>query len=231
LRGAGMIEQWYRQPPSPIRTYEWAPLIAVVIALLVANNRGTLRAHWLGIIILPAVYYIYILIDLALIKPARMAKWVRNSMPIWLILLWHNPLTKALAVPSGEKNSWLVAAILVAFFPFFYEDYFSLQKFVRGIVASYYYSLALQLGWPHPLGVMVAMLGFIAIFVFWYRVIYRWWIAAAMCAVMAAAILSSASSKPSLLIYAGLGLAVNLYLQTFISIAYDIRRAGNVSLK
>ncbi len=230
LRGAETIEQWYRQPPSSIRTYEWAPLIAVSIALLVAGNRGTVRAHWPGIILLPAAYYIYIMIDLALIKPARIAKWIRNSMPIWLILLWHYPLTNALVVPSGERNAWLVAAVLAAFFPFFYEDYFTLQKFVRGIVASYYFSLALLLGWPHPLGTLVATLGFIAIFVFWYQVIYRWWIAAATCAVIVTAILLSGSAKLPLLIYVGLGLAVNLYLQTFISIAYDIRKAGNVSL-
>ena len=228
LRSSSLTEQWYRQPPSHIRSYEWAPLIAVLIALWIAYSRGTLGTNWPGIVIIPAVYYIYLMTDLALIKPARMAKWIRNTMPIWLILIWHYSLTSALRVPEGERNDWLVIAVIVAFFPFFYEDYFSLQKFVRGIVSSYYYSLALLLGWPHPLGTLVAVLGFTAIFVVWYRVIYRWWIAIAMCTVIALAVWFSNDAKGPLLIYAALGLAVNIYLQTFVSIAYDIRKAGIV---
>jgi 1-acyl-sn-glycerol-3-phosphate acyltransferase len=231
IRGSGTIEQWYRQPPSHIRTYEWAPLIAVLISLFVAGNRGTLKTDWPGIVLLPALYYLYLAADLSIIKPVRLAKWIRNTMPIWLILVWHYPLVSALRVPVGERNEWLVLAALAAFFPFFYEDYFTLQKFVRGLVVSYYLSLALLLGWPLPLGTLVAVLGFILIFVFWYKVIYRWWIALAMAAVLVTAVWLSATASPYLIAFAGLALAINIYLQTFTSIAYDIRRAGNVAVK
>ncbi len=230
LRGADSIEEWYRQPPSPIRLYEWAPLIALLIALLFSYRRGTLSTHWPGVVLPAAAYYIYLIADLALINQSRLAKWTRNSMPIWLILIWHYPLVNALRMPAGDRNEWLAVAALAAFFPFFYEDYYTLQKFVRGIVASYYFSLALQLVRPHPLGTLLAVLAFITIFVFWYRVIYRWWIGVVMLLVMAAAVWLSDESRLPLLIYAALGLAVNLYLQTFISIAYDFRsgRAGDV---
>lgn len=231
LRGADSIEDWYRQPPAHIRSYEWAPLIAALIALLVAWQRGTLTDHWLDIIAPPLAYYLYLLTDLLLIKPARLAKWLRNSMPIWLILVWHNLLTEAVRVPAGARNAWLVAAVLAAFFLFFYEDYFTLQKFVRGLVTGYYFSLALLLAWPHPLGTLVAVLGFVAVFVFWYRVIYRWWMATAMGAVLAAMMWLDGNGRAALLIYAALAVLVNIYLQTFISIAYDIRRAGNVAMK
>jgi 1-acyl-sn-glycerol-3-phosphate acyltransferase len=229
LRGADSIEQWYRRPPSHIRLYEWAPLIVIPIAVWVAARRGALSARWPGIVLPAAAYYFYLIADLWLIRPSRLAKWVRNSMPIWLILIWHYPLVSALGLPAGERNDWLVIAALAAFFPFFYEDYYTLQKFVRGITVSYYLSLALLLARPHQLGTLVAALGFIAIFVFWYRVIYRWWIAAVMCLVIAAAIWLSDESRLPLLIYAALGLAVNAYLKTFISVAYDIRKTGNVS--
>jgi 1-acyl-sn-glycerol-3-phosphate acyltransferase len=231
LRGADSIEKWYRQPPSHIRTYEWAPLVAMLLALWMAAQRDTLNTHWAGIVLPPVIYYLYLMADLALIKQARMAKWIRNSMPIWLILIWHHPLTSALVIPTGERNLWLIAAALAAFFPFFYEDYYTLQKFVRGSVASYYFSLALQLFRPHPLGTLVTVLVFITIFVFWYRVIYRWWIAVVMSMVAALAVFLSDEAKSPLFIYAALALAVNAYLQTFISIAYDIRKAGNVSLR
>jgi 1-acyl-sn-glycerol-3-phosphate acyltransferase len=231
IRGADSLERWYHQAPSHIRSYEWAPLIATAIALLVAGRRGTLAARWLGIVLPPAIYYLYLMADLMLIKPNRAAKWLRNSMPIWLILAWHYPLTRALLLPAGDRNDLLCAATLAAFFPFFYEDYFSVQKFVRGIVASYYFSLALALAVPHGLGTLVAVLLFIAIFVLWYRVIYRMLIAAVMLASVASAVSLSAAPRTPLLYYAALSVVTLLYLQTFVTIAYDIRKAGNVSLK
>lgn len=39
IRGAESVERWYQQPPSHIRSYEWAPLIATLIATLVAIRR------------------------------------------------------------------------------------------------------------------------------------------------------------------------------------------------
>jgi hypothetical protein len=231
LREHNSYEKWYRQPPSHIRSYEWAPLVAMVVTLLVALKRNTLQATWLGIILPTVVYYLYLMADLALIPPSRLAKWIRNSMPIWLILIWHYPLTRALAVPPGERNELLVVATLAAFFPFFYEHYFTLQKFVRGIVTSYYFSMALLIGWPHPLGTLVAVLGFIAVFALWFRVIYRWWMVAVMCAVIALAVWLTMNAHWPLLIYAALAVATIGYLQSFVTIAYDIRRAGDVSLK
>jgi len=231
LREHKSYEKWYRQPPSHIRSYEWAPLIATIVTLLVAIRRDTLSARWLGIILPPICYYLYLMADLALIPPSRLAKWVRNSMPIWLILIWHYLLARALAVPAGERNDLLTAAALAAFFPFFYEHYFTLQKFVRGIVASYYFSMALLLGWPHPLGTLIAVLGFIIVFVLWFRVVYRWWMVAVMCLVIALAVWLTESPRLPLLVYAALAVATIGYLQSFVTIAYDIRRAGNVSLK
>jgi 1-acyl-sn-glycerol-3-phosphate acyltransferase len=231
IRGAESLERWYQQPPSHVRSYEWAPAIATLIAVIVAGHRGIMDARWLNIILSPAVYYAYIAADLALIKPSRLAKWLRNSMPIWLILVWHYPLTRALSLPAGDRNGLLVAAALAAFFPFFYEHYYSLQKFVRGVVASYYFSLAISLGLPSGLGALVAVLGFIAIFVLREKVIYRKLIAAIMLAAVALAVGLSDEPRAPLLIYAALPFATIAYLQTFVTIAYDIRKAGNVSLK
>jgi 1-acyl-sn-glycerol-3-phosphate acyltransferase len=231
IRGAESLERWYHQPPSHVRSYEWAPAIATMVAIIVAWRRETLAARWLNVILPPVVYYAYIMADLALIKPSRLAKWLRNSAPIWLILAWHYPLTRAMVLPAGEWNDLLVAAALAAFFPFFYEDYYTLQKFVRGVVVSYYFSLAISLALPHELGTLVAVLGFIAIFVLWRQVIYRKLIAIVMLASVALAVGLSDEPKAPLLIYAALPFLTIAYLQTFVTIAYDIRKAGNVSLK
>jgi 1-acyl-sn-glycerol-3-phosphate acyltransferase len=231
LRVDDAYERWYSQPPSNIRSYEWAPLIALIVTLLVAVRRNTIGETWLGVLLPAVAYYLYLVADLALIKPSRIAKWIRNTMPIWLVLAWHYLLCSALAVPSGERNEWLIVALLVALFPFFYEHYFTLQKFVRGLVVGYYFSMVLQLGWPHGLGTLMTELGFVAVFVMWFGVIYRWLIAAVMLAVIAAALWMTELSRPTLLAYAALSVAMIAYLQTFVSFAYDIRKAGDVSLK
>jgi hypothetical protein len=231
IRGAESLERWYHQPPSHVRSYEWAPLIATIVAVIVASSRETLHTDWLNIILPPALYYAYIMADLTLIKPSRLAKWLRNSAPIWLILFWHYSLTLALLAPTGDRNVLLLAATLVAFFPFFYEDYYSLQKFVRGIVVSYYFSLAISLELPHGLGTLVAVLCFIAVFALWYETSCRKLIAAVMLVSMAWAVSLSDEPRSPLLIYAALSLLTIVYLETFVTIAYDIRKAGNVSLK
>jgi 1-acyl-sn-glycerol-3-phosphate acyltransferase len=229
LREAAQIEKWYAQPPSNIRTYEWAPLVAALITSFVAVQRGTWGAgHW-GIWLPTLCYYGYLAADLLFIKPGRLAKWLRNSMPIWLILLWHYPLMRATALPTGERNGWLCAALLASFFPFFYEDYYSLQKFVRGVVVSYYFSLALLLEWPHPLGTMVTVLGFVVIFCWRNRIVLYQWTASLLRVVLGAAVWLSATAREPLILFAALPLLVLLYLQTFVGAAYDIRRAGDVT--
>jgi 1-acyl-sn-glycerol-3-phosphate acyltransferase len=231
LRGAEGWERWYRQPPSHIRSYEWAPLAAAIITTLVALAHHTLPAHWDGIWLPPAIYYLYLAADLALIKPGRSAKWLRNSMPVWLMLVWHYPLTRALARPAGEQNLLLAAVALAAFFPYFWESYYTLQKFVRGLVVVYYISLAIALKWPHPLGVLVAVLGFIAIFSLWHRTRYSAATVTVMLSAIAIALFVTGAADARLFIYGALSVVATAYLQSFVNVAYDIRKAGTMLVK
>lgn len=229
LRGDAHFEKWYRQPPSHIRSYEWAPLIAAVITTLVAGLRGTLGQTWWRIWLPVAVYGLYLIADLTVIRPGREAKWLRNFMPVCLILTWHHSLVRALNIPEGELNLLLACVTLAAFSPYFWEDYYTLQKFVRGLVVVYYFSLALLLGLPHRLGVFVAILSFIVIFSIWYRTNFYAATVAVMLAALATAIFITKSFDPILLIYIALAAAAVVYLQAFVNAAYDIRKAGEVS--
>lgn len=152
-------------------------------------------------------------------------------MPIWLILIWHYPLTQSLKVDQGVMNELLAFAVIAAFFAFFWEDYYTLQKFVRGLVVVYYFSLALLLRWPNQMGTFVAALGFIAIFSIVYRTIYYPLTVSVMLLLMVVALLLTDSFNRSLIVYAGLAIAALGYLQMFVKAAYDIRKAGNVSLQ
>lgn len=229
LRGSAQFERWYRQPPSHIRSYEWAPLIAAIVTTFVTGLRHTLNQTWPYIWLPVVIYAIYLMADLTVIKPGREAKWLRNSMPVYFMMTWHYSLVWALGVPEGELNLLLASVTLAAFFPYFWEDYYTLQKFVRGAVVVYYFSLALLLRWPHPLAVFAGMLGFIALFSIFFRTnFYRATIAVALLAI-ALAIYITRMFDLGLLIYVALALAAIGYLRTFVNAAYDIRKAGEVS--
>jgi 1-acyl-sn-glycerol-3-phosphate acyltransferase len=230
LRGDASFERWYKQPPSNIRIYEWVPLVATLITTLITFFRQTLAQNLHHIWIPTLCYYLYLLADLQFIRPSRESKWLRNSMPIWLVVIWHNGLTNALAIPFGEKNLLLLAATTAAFFAYFWEDYFTLQKFVRGLTLVYYLSLVLLLFFPTSLGVFVAVIAFIIAFSIWYRTIYYWATVAVMLAVEAIALLTSSEVRPILWLFCGLGVSTIGYLQTFINAAYDIRKAGSITL-
>jgi hypothetical protein len=119
---------------------------------------------------------------------------------------------------------WLVGILLAVFFVFFYEDYLNLQKFVRGIVVVYYFSLLLQLLWPHELGLFAAMLSFIIIFTLLFRVTFRLAIAATLMLMLLLALVGTVEPRTPLLAYLALGAVTIGYLKSFASLAYDVRR-------
>jgi 1-acyl-sn-glycerol-3-phosphate acyltransferase len=223
LHEAAQIERIYAQPPSNIRTYEWAPLLAALIGTLVSIKRNLWADYGWQIWLPLALYFFYLAADLLFIKPNRTAKWLRNSMPIWLIVAWHTWLARATGLPFGERNEWLAVSLIAVFFTFFYEDYFTLQKFVR-----YYAALLLMVWWPHPLAVMTAVLSFAFLFVWRARLKARRWAVAGLLIVLSTSLYLSSSSLTRLPLYVTLSLVVLAYLQAFASVAYDIRRAGIV---
>ena len=229
LRGDSSFERLYRQPPSHLRSYEWAPLVAVLVASVLTWRADALSAHWLKLWLPVVCYYLYLAADLTLIRPGREAKWVRNSMPVWLILIWHYPLTRSLAIPSGEQNLLLALLSVSAFFAFFWEDYYTLQKFVRGLVVTYYVSLLFLLGIHEPLGMFVSVTVFILAFCLWYKTLYYHITMVAFILSLTYVLYRAVESGPALLLFAGLGAAAIVYLQTFINVAYDIRKSGLIA--
>ncbi len=228
LHEAAQLERLYAQPPSNIRTYEWAPLLAALIGTFVSIQRGLWSAYGSHIWLPLAAYYFYLAADLLFLKPTRTAKWLRNSMPIWLIVAWHLWLTRATGLPFGEFNLVLAISLIATFFTFFYEDYYTLQKFVRGVVVSYYAALLLMVWWPHPLAAMTAVLVFAVLFIWQHRLVAWRWSIAGLSIVLGASLYFSTTSRIALSVFAALPFIVLAYLQAFASVAYDIRRAGIV---
>jgi hypothetical protein len=229
LRGDRSYERLYSQPPSPLRVYEWVPIVAALVSTALAWAAQTLAADWIKIWLPVAAYYLYLIADLAFIRPSREAKWLRNSMPVWLILAWHYWLTGALNLHRGEQNLLLVVTAVAAFFAYFWEDYYTMQKFVRGLVVVYYISLIALLRWDAPLGVFVSVSTFILAFSLWHQTFYYRATVAVMALALAFALYQSNTRNLILLLFAGIGIAAIAYLQTFIGAAYDIRKGGQIA--
>lgn len=228
LRGDAAWERWYRQPPSNLRTYEWVPLVAAIVATVLAQAGHALTANLQGIWVPVVVYYLYLLADLTLIRQSRLAKWMRNSLPVWLMIFWHPSLVRAIAVQEGACNALLVAGVLACFFLFFYENYLSLQKFVRGLVTTWYLALLLQLHWPQATGVMTSMFLFQSLFCIWFRIGFHWLIAGLSLLSLFGVWMLTGLFGLTLLLYTILPVVVILYLNTFINAAYDIRLSGEM---
>ncbi|NOT58930.1 MAG: hypothetical protein HOP19_01765 [Acidobacteria bacterium] len=229
LHEAAQLERLYAQPPSNIRTYEWAPLLAALIGTFVSLKRDLWSSHGSHLWLPLAAYYFYLAADLLFLKPSRTAKWLRNSMPIWLIVVWHTWLTHATGVPFGEFNLLLAISLVATFFAFFYEDYYTLQKFVRGVVVSYYAALLLMVWWPHPLAVMTSLIIFAVTFCMRYQILAHRWIAAAGALLLSGALWLTEFPRATLAPFALLPFVVMVYLHAFSAVAYDIRKAGIVT--
>jgi hypothetical protein len=139
-------------------------------------------------------------------------------------------LATALQVPRGEMNLLLLLVTVAAFFVFFWEDYFTLQKFVRGLVLVYYLSIALLLQWPVSTGLFVSVSAFVIAFNLWYRTIFYWASMVVMLLALSYVLLTTGEFRPGLFAFLTLGIASIAYLQSFINAAYDIRKAGSISV-
>src|SRR4030095_15304704 len=107
-----------------------------------------------------------------------------------------------------------------------YEDYYSLQKYVRGIVVAYYLTLALELLLPHSSAMLVTLVAFQIAFLVWFEIKFRWILAALLAALFLAAMWLGPRPSAALIVYARPGLVTVIYLETFISAAYDIRKTA-----
>jgi hypothetical protein len=100
---------------------------------------------------------------------------------------------------------------------------------VRGLVVVYYLSVAMLLQWSHPLGLFVAIAVYVISFSLHFRTRYYWATVLVMLAALGYALTSSGERlSGELLLFAALGALAIAYLQTFITAAYDIRRAGTI---
>jgi 1-acyl-sn-glycerol-3-phosphate acyltransferase len=203
-------------PASPIRIYEFAPLVAALGGI--AFGGPALR------LLLPAIgLLVYVIADIYAIPQGRLAKAARDLAAPCAALLLGPPLARAAGIDAPEWIS--LAALGFGFLAAFnWTNYHKAQRFVRGALVAFFSAFALALAVPHPYGPHIAFASFAAVYSVGWRPLF--WPAGALTACLYAvgiAWATAAAGPRAASAYAALGLVAALYVKVVKFSAHDGR--------
>jgi len=159
------IEALYRTPAPWPRLFEAVPALA--LALLVFWKTRSFSAVW------PAYAYIaYLLLDLLVLPPRRLTKWIRNGSAAAFVIVYGGLVLPGLGLPAPFGRVALLAVLAGAGFPYLYERGHLALAFVRGLVGAAVLELGALYLAPTPLGPHVALPLFCAAFAWEERTVF-----------------------------------------------------------
>jgi 1-acyl-sn-glycerol-3-phosphate acyltransferase len=129
----------------------WPPLVESIpplgLALLVFWKTRSFADVW------PCYAYIgYLLLDLLLVPPSRLAKWIRNGSVEAFTLLYVGWALPRLGMPDVPGRAALLAVVAGASFPYLYERGRIALDFVQGMVLAVLFALGAMYYAPSGLG-------------------------------------------------------------------------------
>ncbi len=162
------ISMLYRRPAPWPRLHEYGP--ALGLALLVFWKTRSFAAVW------PAYAYLaYLLLDLLVIPPGRLAKWVRNGSSMFFLLVYGGWLLSRLGLPPVPARRALLAVLAGAAFPYLYERGRVVAAFMHGMVLTILMELGALYLWPTGLGPHIALPVYAAAFAWERRTVFSRW--------------------------------------------------------
>jgi 1-acyl-sn-glycerol-3-phosphate acyltransferase len=145
----------------------WESFPALGLALLVFWKTRSFVA------VAPAYAYIaYLLADLLVIPQRRIVKWVRNASPVFFCMLYGAHILPEIGLPPVIGGRALLAIMMGAFFPYFYELGRRRDAFIKGLVLACLVELGALFLAPTPLGPQVALPLFAAAFAWERRTVF-----------------------------------------------------------
>jgi 1-acyl-sn-glycerol-3-phosphate acyltransferase len=162
------ITMLYRQPAPWPRLHEYGPALA--LALFVFWRTRSFAAVW------PAYAYLaYLLLDLLVIPPRRITKWIRNGSSMFFLLVYAAWVLPRLGLPPLLARSALLAVLAGASFPYLYERGGVVLDVMQGMVVTILLELGALHLWPTGVGPHIALPIYAAAFA-WERrtVFWRW---------------------------------------------------------
>jgi 1-acyl-sn-glycerol-3-phosphate acyltransferase len=162
------ISMLYRQPAPWPRLFEYGPALA--LALFVFWVTRSFAAVW------PAYAYLgYLVLDLVLIPPRRITKWIRNGSSMFFLLGYAGWLLPTLGLPGVPARRALLAVVVGATFPYLYERGGIVLDYVQGMVLTILLELGALHLWPTGVGPHVALPVYAAAFAWERRTVFSRW--------------------------------------------------------
>lgn len=149
------------------RPAPWPRAHECLAALMPAALAGSATRQWLAV--WPtAAYALYLLLDRIVIRQGRLAKWLRNASPVFLLLACGPFVMRSLGLSPPPAGGALVAILLGALYPYIYDRGRSGLAFVRGLVLTLACGLVAMIDTPCAAGYHVSLPLFAAAFA-WER--------------------------------------------------------------
>ena len=124
-------------------------------------------------LVLPAYGYIaYLLLDVLVLPPRRLAKWVRNASPVYFLLLYGALVLEPLGLPRVQAQGALLAIVTGAFFPYLYDRGRVTEGFIQGMVAVCLLEMGALRLFPLAFGPHIALPLFAAAYAWEQRTVY-----------------------------------------------------------
>jgi 1-acyl-sn-glycerol-3-phosphate acyltransferase len=162
------ISMLYQMPAPWPRLHEYGPALA--LALFVFWTTRRFAAVW------PAYAYLgYLLLDLLVIPPRRITKWIRNGSSMFFLLVYVGWLLPTLGLPAVPARRALLAVVAGATFPYLYERGGVVLDYVQGMVLAILIELGALHLWPTGLGPHVALTVYAAAFAWERRTVFSRW--------------------------------------------------------
>jgi 1-acyl-sn-glycerol-3-phosphate acyltransferase len=148
IRAEEKLDRLAQQPAPHIRLYEWFFCVVMLLCWWLA------RWDWFAVAI-AAGYSAYLLADLYLIRPSWWTRALRNFSPLLALAAGAPSLTRvAMAdIATHAPLEWaavgLVAAyILWSMLEYHFNKYLQFQRFLRGFLVAFYFTVLTLMSWP-----------------------------------------------------------------------------------
>lgn len=221
LKAQEALNKHFARPASHLRIFEIVPVgvySIMLVALWLFHQTSLLY------LTLPMIaYYGYIISDIMFLKQGRKSKIIRDLLAPLLMLVWYPVITVGLGIKISAFLSLIVFIVGICL-PYYWTNYYDTQRFLRGLVISYYTSFVLQLYFPSQFGLHLAMATFAFLYAIYHQTLF-WYCQIALIALYAGFIywIMGEQALTNGYAYALLGLIVNIYMIFFKFTAHDGR--------
>lgn len=220
LHAQELINKHFARPAAHLRIYEMVPVGVFLIMLVTAT---VVPISMLQLVLPFLVYYGYMGLDIGVLRQGRTTKIVRDLATPLLMLAWHPLLVKAINVPGIEFLSLMIVMAGI-FLPYYWTNYYDTQRFLRGLVMSYYLGFTLEIFKPAAFGLHWTLAAFALIYALYHRPLF-WYCHIFVISLygLALYLLLGEFALVSLGYYLLVALVVNIYMLAFKFTAHDGR--------